>query len=149
MLNYFYHFSFRFMSSLKYFTYHNEATVLYTSYNYNYNIIIWFNLYFFKPFYYLYKLFLYLTVITFSPGLVSRKSEANVMVKNMLDVVVGGLGFWVIGYGIAFGKNNSRSSAFVGANHFGIDIELDEAPVFAKFLSQMAFATTATTIVSG
>merc|ERR1719494_1380575 len=33
-------------------------------------------------------------------GMVSRKNEANVIVKNMLDVTLGGVAFWFVGYGL-------------------------------------------------
>ena len=71
------------------------------------------------------------------------------MVKNMLDVVVGGMGFWMIGYGIGFGHNDHFAGTFMGGSKFFMDSSLDQATEFAKFIFQMAFATTATTIVSG
>lgn len=82
-------------------------------------------------------------------GLVSRKSEANVMVKNMLDVVVGGMGFWFVGYGISFGPNTGVTNSFMGNGYFFVDVPLDDAHIFTHYLFQLAFATTATTIVSG
>lgn len=37
-------------------------------------------------------------------GCVTRKNEANIMLKNAVDVVFGGLGYWMFGYGLSFGK---------------------------------------------
>ena len=37
------------------------------------------------------------------------------MVKNIVDIVAGGVMFWIAGYGIAFGKNGN---AFMGGGDF-------------------------------
>merc|ERR1719318_1580209 len=85
-------------------------------------------------------------------GMVSRKNEANVIVKNMLDVTLGGVAFWFVGYGLGFGPNNHGTEAMSGAGKYFfwnvIDVE-NEAHEYAKLFFQMSFATTATTIVSG
>ncbi|XP_071037845.1 putative ammonium transporter 3 [Parasteatoda tepidariorum] len=38
-------------------------------------------------------------------GYVNRKNEVNIMVKNSVDVIFGGLGYWMFGYAFSFGKD--------------------------------------------
>ena len=84
--------------------------------------------------------------------MVSHKNEANVIVKNMLDVSLGGVAFWLVGYGLGFGPNPHGTESMSGAGKYFfwnvIDVE-NEAHEYAKLFFQMSFATTATTIVSG
>lgn len=84
-------------------------------------------------------------------GCVSVKNTVNIMMKNIIDVVLGGFTYWLFGYGLSFGRS-SYTNPFIA---FG-DFLLDPAPgdplmgqMFAAFLFQLSFSTTATTIVSG
>ncbi|XP_069137863.1 putative ammonium transporter 3 [Argopecten irradians] len=80
-------------------------------------------------------------------GSVSVKNEANIMVKNAVDVIFGGLTFWVFGYAFAFGEDGN---SFCGWGHFFVKAtEQNIGWVYSKFFFQASFATTATTIVSG
>ena len=92
-------------------------------------------------------------IVIFVSGMVSVRSEANVMVKNMLDVSLGGAAYWFVGYGFSFGPNSKASSAMSGEGHFITDVDIsdssDEAYIYIKYFFQLSFATTATTIVSG
>jgi len=82
-------------------------------------------------------------------GMVSRKNEANIMVKNAMDVVYGGLSYWLFGFALSFGKGEQRNS-FCGHGYFFADADVSEmGQVFSKYFFQLSFATTATTIVSG
>ncbi|XP_030832221.1 putative ammonium transporter 3 [Strongylocentrotus purpuratus] len=83
-------------------------------------------------------------------GMVSRKNEVNIMVKNAVDVIFGGLTYWMFGYGLSFGDDEG-TNAFCGVGHFFTDSgDADELGwIFAQFVFQASFATTATTIVSG
>ncbi|XP_033750891.1 putative ammonium transporter 2 [Pecten maximus] len=82
-------------------------------------------------------------------GMASRKNEVNIMVKNVVDVVFGGLTYWTIGYGLTFG-DSSGSNGFSGVGSFFLDPdEKHMGTVFSKFIFQASFCTTATTIVSG
>ncbi|XP_014363953.2 putative ammonium transporter 2 [Papilio machaon] len=84
-------------------------------------------------------------------GCVSIKNEANIMMKNLADISLGGLTYWIFGYGLSFGQG-TWSNPFVGVGDFLLDPPVGDAlmgPVFASFLFQLSFATTATTIVSG
>ncbi|CAG9573398.1 unnamed protein product [Danaus chrysippus] len=84
-------------------------------------------------------------------GCVSIKNEANIMMKNLADISLGGLTYWIFGYGLSFG-DGPLSNPFIGVGNFLVDPPVGDAlmgPVFASFLFQLSFATTATTIVSG
>ena len=71
------------------------------------------------------------------------------MIKNMIDVIFGGLSYWLFGYGLSFGEEKG-TNAFTGVGSFLTDAEHDEmGDVFSHFFFQLSFATTATTIVSG
>ena len=88
-------------------------------------------------------------VFCFLPGLVSAKNECNIMIKNMVDVIFGGLAYWLFGFGLSFGEADG-SNAFVGVGYFLTDADpANMGKLFAKFFFQLSFATTATTIVSG
>ena len=82
-------------------------------------------------------------------GMVSRKNESNIMVKNAMDVIYGGLAYWLFGLGLSFGRGNG-STGLNGFDRFLADADDDEmGHVFAKYFFQLSFATSATTIVSG
>lgn len=37
-------------------------------------------------------------------GAVHHKNEVNIMVKNAVDVLFGGITYWMFGFGLSFGK---------------------------------------------
>ncbi|CAL8107424.1 unnamed protein product [Orchesella dallaii] len=81
-------------------------------------------------------------------GCVSLKNEVNIMMKNVIDIVFGGITYWLFGYGLTYGE--LYTNPFFAIGYFAVDADIDEmGPVFSKFLFQLSFATTATTIVSG
>ncbi len=101
-------------------------------------------------------------------GIVSLKNEVNIMMKNVVDVVLGGITYWAFGYGLSYGDEGSNSFVSWGSwyivvlltgfytNHTNYFCDRfvdasgeDMGPVFTTFLFQLSFATTATTIVSG
>ena len=85
----------------------------------------------------------------FESGSVSMKNEVNIMVKNMIDVIFGGLSFWAFGFAFAFG-DGEYSNPFCGWGNFLALCENDQmGALYSKFFFQASFATTATTIVSG
>ncbi|XP_023240329.1 putative ammonium transporter 3 [Centruroides sculpturatus] len=82
-------------------------------------------------------------------GAISKKNEVNILVKNAADVIFGALSYWVYGYGLQYGKGRG-TTFFCGIGDFLLDTDPDEMGiVFATFIFQLSFATTATTIVSG
>lgn len=82
-------------------------------------------------------------------GMVSKKNETNIMVKNAVDVIYGGFAYWLFGFGLSFGRDEG-TTAFNGCGKFFTDADDDEmGHVFAKYFFHLSFSTTATTIVSG
>ncbi|XP_017847227.1 putative ammonium transporter 2 [Drosophila busckii] len=84
-------------------------------------------------------------------GCVSIKNEVNIMMKNVIDIVLGGFTYWLFGYGISFGRG-PLSNPFMAIGDFLLDPPVGDelmGQIFAAFLFQLSFATTATTIVSG
>ena len=79
-------------------------------------------------------------------GLVSNNNQKNIMIKNIMDILFGGLSFWIFGYTIIFNKN---SNGFIGGDNFFTDKENNYGWLFSNFFFQFTFSTTATTIVSG
>ncbi|KAL3101184.1 hypothetical protein niasHS_001644 [Heterodera schachtii] len=84
-------------------------------------------------------------------GRVSSKDEVNIMVKNIVDVVFGGLSYWMFGFGFTFGP--LYPNPFIGIGYFFYDPDRDGQPSdqawhYARFFFQMSFATTTSTIVS-
>lgn len=72
------------------------------------------------------------------------------MVKNVVDVIFGGLTYWMFGYGLSFGDVEPYSNPFCGWGSFFVTASQDDLGwVYAQFFFQASFATTATTIVSG
>lgn len=77
-------------------------------------------------------------------GMVRAKNAVNVMMKNYMDLCVGSLLFWLVGYGLMFGYN---PSGWIGTTLFGLATAPDWD--FTLLFFQMMFAATAATIVSG
>jgi Amt family ammonium transporter len=77
-------------------------------------------------------------------GMSRSKNAVNVMMKNYMDVCLGSLLFWLVGYGLMFGENNS---GFIGASHFAMSNAEDWD--YTILLFQTMFAATAVTICSG
>lgn len=84
-------------------------------------------------------------------GCVSLKNEANIMMKNVVDIFLGGATYWLFGYGLQFGYG-PYTSPLLGFGDFAVDKEIGDeymGATYTAFLFQLSFATTATTIVSG
>lgn len=77
-------------------------------------------------------------------GSVRSKNTVNVLMKNYMDTCLGGLVFWLVGFGLMFGVNHS---GYIGQSHFAPN-DLDDWNWNLLFF-QMMFAATATTIASG
>ncbi|ASP37374.1 ammonium transporter [Bacterioplanes sanyensis] len=77
-------------------------------------------------------------------GMSRAKNAVNVMMKNYMDVCLGSLVFWFVGYGLMFGDN---PSGLLGMSHFGVSQVSDWD--YSLLLFQTMFAATAVTICSG
>uniref|UniRef100_A0A6P7FBL8 Ammonium transporter n=2 Tax=Diabrotica virgifera virgifera TaxID=50390 RepID=A0A6P7FBL8_DIAVI len=84
-------------------------------------------------------------------GCVSIKNEVNIMMKNVVDIVLGGLTYWMFGYALSFGRSE-YNNGFIALGDFFIDPSVRDplkGSIYTAFIFQLSFATTATTIVSG
>ncbi|MBN2704727.1 MAG: ammonium transporter [Pontiellaceae bacterium] len=85
-------------------------------------------------------------------GFNSAKNTVNILFKNVMDLCIGVLLYYLIGYGLMYGE--SVIGGFLGWGGVGIG-EMTDAPAAGvlhkqvDFLFQVAFAATAATIVSG
>jgi len=90
-------------------------------------------------------------------GLTRAKNIANIMAKNLADMAIGALAFFIIGYSIAFGDGGDWwgglgdfffKDSTDNLNEFGAGIAGNLTPS-ASFFFQVVFAATAVTIASG
>lgn len=78
-------------------------------------------------------------------GFTRTKNTANILMKNLLDFMLGSLLFWAVGFGIMFG-----AGSFLGMPHFfNISFYDSTLPVEGFLIFQTVFCATAATIVSG
>lgn len=77
-------------------------------------------------------------------GMSRSKNAVNVVMKNYMDVCIGSIIFWMVGYGLMFGDN---ATGFFGITHFFPQNLPDMGYSFLLF--QTMFAATAVTIASG
>lgn len=78
-------------------------------------------------------------------GFTRTKNTANILMKNLLDFMLGSLLFWAIGFGVMFG-----TGSFAGMPHFfNISFYDTQLPVEGFLVFQTVFCATAATIVSG
>lgn len=79
-------------------------------------------------------------------GLTRSKNTANILMKNLMDFVIGTIAFWAIGFGIMFGSKNGW---WGGIDLFTQNTYRSDMPDLAFLIFQTVFAATAATIVSG
>lgn len=83
-------------------------------------------------------------------GFTRAKNAGNIIMKNLMDFVIGSLVFWIFGFGIMFGEDIGgiigRPDLFTRGSyeHLGLGIPLEAFIIF-----QTVFCATASTIVSG
>lgn len=83
-------------------------------------------------------------------GSVRKKNVQNTMLKNLLDACGAAVGFFVLGYGLAFGgmddttDNRTTFVEFGSGGFFAQDV-----PDFAFWMFQYAFSAASATIVAG
>ena len=78
---------------------------------------------------------------------VRTKNSANIVMKNVADLGLGAVAYWVSGWSLAFGVDEAREpgNSFCGNGEFFLQGTAD----YAAFVFQLAFAATAATIDSG
>eukprot|EP00808_Paulinella_micropora_P019038 g42233.t1 len=83
-------------------------------------------------------------------GSVRAKNVSNILFKNLLDGAMGSIGFWAIGYGLAYGVGDAGPNGFIGTGNFVLSQFNDEgAAGYVGFFWQLVFAATSATIISG
>ncbi len=81
-------------------------------------------------------------------GFTRAKNAVNIIMKNLMDVSVGGLVFYFIGFGLMFGTS---AGGWIGTDGFMLS-EIGDYSIewsYTFFFFQAVFAATAATIVSG
>ncbi|GAB5355993.1 hypothetical protein AAMO2058_000252700 [Amorphochlora amoebiformis] len=87
-------------------------------------------------------------------GSVRPKNTNNILFKNLMDASLGAIAFWLLGYSFAFGNNRpesdnpGRDNRFIGAGNWALQ-NYNNDQEYHLFFFQWAFASAATTIVSG
>ena len=80
-------------------------------------------------------------------GLTRAKNTSNIMMKNVMDFVIGSVCFWIIGSAFMFG---ATKFGFIGTNGFFMDIfPTGDDWNWTYMFFQTMFCATAATIVSG
>jgi Amt family ammonium transporter len=77
-------------------------------------------------------------------GFTRAKNAGNIIMKNFMDFSVGGLMYWAVGFGLAYGGSSAG-----GFFAFGDGFFFNDASRSSEWLFQVVFAATAATIVSG
>jgi Amt family ammonium transporter len=75
-------------------------------------------------------------------GFTRAKNAGNIIMKNLMDLCIGSLGFWAIGYTIMYGDT---IGSFIGSP----SLFFNDAENMHNLFFQTVFAATAATIVSG
>lgn len=80
-------------------------------------------------------------------GLTRAKNAGNIIMKNIMDFVLGSLLYWIIGFGIMFGPS---ILGIAGTPDFFVTGNYDSSiPGYVFLMFQTVFCATAATIVSG
>ncbi|CAG0892390.1 unnamed protein product, partial [Cyprideis torosa] len=87
-------------------------------------------------------------------GIVSRRNEVNILVKNGANLALGGITYWIFGYALSFGTAPGTNPVFAWGywGEFFLNSETGDTNfgfAYSKYVFQLAYATTATTLVSG
>ncbi len=81
-------------------------------------------------------------------GFTRAKNAVNIIMKNMMDMSMGAIAYWAIGFGLMFGV--SKTGWFGTTGFFLSDFASDGDPwTLAFWMFQVVFCATAATIVSG
>ena len=81
-------------------------------------------------------------------GFVQSKNASSIIMEGFIDTCITAIIFWAVGFGLMFGSGN----AFFGTSFFfmkGLPAELSGISPWAFMFFQFAFASAASTIISG
>jgi len=81
-------------------------------------------------------------------GFTRAKNAVNIMMKNLMDFVMGSLAYWMVGFALMFG---ATTTGWFGTTGFFLSdwVPGKDPWVLAFWMFQVVFAATAATIVSG
>jgi len=79
-------------------------------------------------------------------GFCRAKNANNLMMKNLLDFVMGSLAYFAIGFAVMYG---SDLKGIIGTDGFFLSGDFYDVTKYRDFMFQVVFAATAATIVSG
>lgn len=81
-------------------------------------------------------------------GFVRSKNAVSIIAKVMIDIMFGGIAFYLVGFGIAYGKSNGWFAFDFGISQEDLGLGLTISNSLFWFI-QMGFAVAAISIVSG
>jgi Amt family ammonium transporter len=81
-------------------------------------------------------------------GFVRSKNAVSIIAKVMIDILFGGVAFYLVGFGIAYGKSNGYWAFDFGISKEDLELGLTISNSLFWFI-QMGFAVAAISIVSG
>ncbi|MEY4383208.1 MAG: hypothetical protein RI995_750 [Bacteroidota bacterium] len=81
-------------------------------------------------------------------GFVRSKNAVSIIAKVMIDIMFGGIAFYVVGFGVAYGKSNGWFAFDLGISQEDLGLGLTISNSLFWFI-QMGFAVAAISIVSG
>lgn len=79
-------------------------------------------------------------------GFTRAKNAGNIIMKNLMDFVLGSIIYWFLGFGLMFGDS---IGGFVGVPHLLDSYLSEDTSFFVWFIFQTVFCATSATIVSG
>lgn len=79
-------------------------------------------------------------------GFCRAKNASNLMMKNLLDFVMGSLAYFAVGFAFMYGADKS---GLIGFSNFFLSGDAYDVTIYRDFMFQVVFAATAATIVSG
>lgn len=83
-------------------------------------------------------------------GSVQPKNQANVMMKHLVDVCFGGFLYWIIGFGLMYGRGEF-TNGFFGFGDFAVNAHVSDplsSQILLFFFFQISFSCTSSTIFS-
>lgn len=81
-------------------------------------------------------------------GFVRSKNAVSIIAKVMIDIMFGGIAFYIVGFGVAYGKSNGWFAFDMGISQEDLGLGLTISNSLFWFI-QMGFAVAAISIVSG
>lgn len=82
-------------------------------------------------------------------GFTRSKNAGNIIMKNLMDLIVGSIGFWAVGYGIMYGSDLIAGGYLGRMSPSEQGYFFFSADDYYNLFFQTVFAATAATIVSG